>query len=340
VSLAKPMALKTSTSRLFLQISWASILLGVSGIRLAAQSAPRHLKPVDAVQGIVAAFQQHNVVIIGEAHWLRQAGDFYIGLVRDPAFQETVQDIVVEFGSRNNQPLLDRYIAGENVPVGEVRHIWRNTTKVASWESPIYAEWLAAIREVNKKLPPARGLRVLAGDTPVDWHRINTHSDWAALGDNNISIADVILDQVLKRKHRALVVLGSNHVTKSGDRDGADNVTTRIESRNPGATYVVLLDSVTTLNSASQELLRTSDRNAPALYEVTGARPEIATGKDGLPLIKKADALLYLGPPEKLTLALPPRGSIEPAYLQEVDRRSMIEWGELRARKFLGPAAR
>jgi Haem-binding uptake, Tiki superfamily, ChaN len=332
-------ALKASTSRLFLHISWASILLAISGISLAAQSASRDIKPVDAVQGIVAAFQQHSVVIIGEAHWLRQAGDFYIDLVRDPAFQEPVQDIVVEFASRNNQPLLDRYIAGEDVPVDEVRHIWRDTTKVASWESPIYAEWLVAIRKVNKKLPPARRLRVLAGDTPIDWHRILTHSDWAALGDNNISIADVMLEQVLKKKHRALVVLGSNHVTKSGDRDGADNVTTRIESRYPGATYVVLLDSVTTLNSASQELLRISDRNAPALYEIAGAPLEKATGNDGLPLIKKADALLYLGPPEKLTLTFPPSGSLEPAYLQEVDRRSMIEWGELRARKFLGPAA-
>ena len=337
MSLAKPEALKPSASRLFFRISWASIQLAMSGISLAAQSAP--LKPVDAVQGIVAAFQQHSVVIIGEAHWLRQAGDFYIGLVRNPAFQETVQDIVVEFASRNNQPLLDRYVAGEDVPIDEVRHIWRDTTKVASWESPIYAEWLAAIREVNKKLPPGRRLRVLAGDTPIDWHRILTHSDWATLGDNNISIANVILDQVLKRKHRALVVLGSNHVTKSGDRDGADNVTTRIESRYPGATYVVLLDSVITLNSASQELLRISGRNAPALYEIARAPLEKANGEDGLPLIKKADALLYLGPPEKLTLAPPPRGSLEPAYLQEVDRRSMIEWGELRARKFLGLAS-
>ena len=333
------MSLTTGRSRLLSQIIWPLILLTVSGISSDAQSAPRDLKPVDAVQGIVAAFQQHSVVIIGEAHWLRQAGDFYVGLVRDPAFQETVQDIVVEFASGNNQPLLDRYVAGEDVPIDDVRHIWRDTTKVASWESPIYAEWLAAIREVNKKLPPARRFRVLAGDTSIDWHRIHTHSDWAALGDNNISIVDVILDQVLKKKHRALVVLGSNHVTKSGARDGADNVTTRIESRYPGATYVVLLDSVTTLDAASQELLRIAGRNPPALYEIAGAHLEKATGKDGLPLIKKADALLYLGPPENLALALPPSGSLEPVYLQEIDRRSMIEWGELRARKFLGPGA-
>ena len=84
-------ALKASTSRLFLHISWASSLLAISVISLAAQSASRDIKPVDAVQGIVAAFRQHRVVLIGEAHWLRQAGDLYIDLVRDPAFQETVQ---------------------------------------------------------------------------------------------------------------------------------------------------------------------------------------------------------------------------------------------------------
>ena len=60
---------------------------------------------VDAIAGIVAAFQKHEAVIIGENHWLRQAGDFYISLVQDQRFQDTVQDIVVEFVSRNNQPL-------------------------------------------------------------------------------------------------------------------------------------------------------------------------------------------------------------------------------------------
>ena len=46
--------------------------------------------------------------------------------------------------------------------MAEVRRIWRDTTKVASWESPIYAEWLAAIRAVNGGLPRSRRLRVLA----------------------------------------------------------------------------------------------------------------------------------------------------------------------------------
>ena len=213
------------------RIMLASIFVAFSGTGAGAQASGQEGAQRDAVREIVAAFKQHPVVIIGEAHWLRQPGDFYVRLVGDPEFQETVQDIVIEFASRNNQPLLDRYSAGQNVPIEEVRRILRDTTKVASWESPIYAEWLAAIREVNKTLPAARRLRVLAGDTTIDWSQIKTHDDWAALGDNNISFADVVIHEVLEKKHRALVVLGSNHVTRSGDRNGNDNTTTRIESR-------------------------------------------------------------------------------------------------------------
>jgi hypothetical protein len=296
----------------------------------------------DGVEGIVAAFQKHPVVMIGEVHWLQQAGDFYVRLIHNAKFQQTVQYIVVEFASRNNQSLLDRYIAGEEIPVEDVRRIWRDTTKVASWESPIYAQWLAAIREVNRGLPPARRFRVLAGDAGVDWKNVNTHADWTALGDNEVSFADVILNEVLREKHRALVVLGINHVMKSGDRNGGQDATTRVESDYPGSTYVVVLDNRGLLYPPVQELVRLHrlSENVPVLCELAGT--PLGDTADGIstPLTKKADALLYLGPPEMLTRALPPAGSLEPAYLKEIDRRSMIEWGELRARKFLGAAAR
>jgi hypothetical protein len=225
------------------------------------------------------------------------------------------------------------------VPIEDVRRIWRDTTKVASWESPVYAQWLAAIREANRRLQPSRRLRVLAGDTPIDWSHIHSHSDWSILGDNNISFADVIMEQVLKRNHRALVVLGANHVFKSGDRDGGDNTTTRVESLYPGSTYVVLLLCEGGVARDAQDQLGLPNLTSPALLELAGTSQGRPTDHGELPLIKKGDALLYLGPPESLKLALPPVGSLEPEYLEEVDRRSMIEWGELRARKFLGPAA-
>jgi hypothetical protein len=287
--------------------------------------------PVDAVQGIVAAFRRHPVVLIGEAHWLRQAGNLYMRLVRDPSFQENVQDLVVEFASRNNQPLIDRYISGGDVPAEELRRIWRDTTKVISWESPIYAELLATVREVNQKLPPDRRLRVLASDTAIDWNNIHNHSEWAALGDNNVSIADVIQRQVLEKKRHALVILGGNHVTKPGDRHGGPNTTTRVEAAYPGSTYVVLLYGAQTgwEDHATEDLLHTPAVKPPTFYQLADSALSASA------LAKYADALLYLGDRESLTMVFPSRESIEPAYLQEVDRRSMIEWGDLRGRKFM-----
>jgi len=329
----------TAYLRLQSRIACVVILPSLFGAGITAEPSAEGPKPVPATQGVVAAFKKAPVIIIGEAHWLRQAGDFYIRLIRDREFQSAVQDIVVEFASRNNQPLLDRYISGEDVPIQDVRRIWRDTTKVASWESPIYAEWLAAIREANRGLPSSRRMRVLAGDTAVDWNNIRNHSEWVALGDNNVSFADVIIEQVLKKKHHALVVLGTNHVTKSGDRDGADNTTTRIESRFPGSTHTVLLIYHRTLGRAAQDLLRLPDQTPPAMFELDGTPLSKLTDQDSSPLIKKADALLYLGTPDSLQLAFPTAGSLEPAYLREIDRRSVVEWGELRARKFLGPAA-
>ena|SRR5438552_3495234 len=102
--------LAMSRFQLLSRVTCVSILLFLSGINTSLQIRAEDPKPINAVQGIVAAFKQHPVVIIGEVHWLRQPGEFYISLIRDREFQEAVQDIVVEFASRNNQPLLDKYI--------------------------------------------------------------------------------------------------------------------------------------------------------------------------------------------------------------------------------------
>jgi hypothetical protein len=68
--------------------------------------------------------------------------------------------------------------------------------------------WPAAIRDANQKLPATKRMRVLAGDTPIDWAKIKTHEDWLALGVSDVSFAKVVNEQVLDKKRKALLVLG------------------------------------------------------------------------------------------------------------------------------------
>src|SRR5216117_3987415 len=72
-------------------------------------------KPESALPAILAAFDKYEVVAMPQGHGLQDLDDFILTLIRTPAFSEKVNDIEFECGNSLYQPLLDRYIAGEDV---------------------------------------------------------------------------------------------------------------------------------------------------------------------------------------------------------------------------------
>ena len=105
---------------------------------------------------------------------------------------DKVNDVVIEFGNPLYQSTLDSYIAGEEVPFEQVSLVWRNTVKVGSWDSPIYQHFLEAVRRVNKGLPADRKLRVVAGDSAIDWKKVHSRSDWGRFLPNDPWFASAI----------------------------------------------------------------------------------------------------------------------------------------------------
>ena len=306
----------------------------------AAAPAPSPARP--AIAAIVAEFTRHPVVAIAEVHQLRQAAEFYIALAHDPGFQRAVDDIVIEFASVQSQPLLDRYVvAGDSIPADSLATIWRDTSKAASWDSPVYARWLAAIRDVNRSLPRDHRLRVLAGDSRVDWSRMKTQADWSALGSNDASFASIILNDVLAKHHRALVVLGSNHLGRKGSfRDGSENTTTRVEAAAPGSMYVALLWGGWPGGDTTESRIARERWPVPGLCDCSGTWPGdlVLANAGGLSKLgSRADGLLYLGPVASFVTELARRTDLESYDVGELDRRSWIEYGDsARARRFLG----
>jgi hypothetical protein len=86
--------------------------------------------PEPAIPAILAVFDKYEVVATPAAHGIRDVDDFIFALIRNPAFPKKVDDIAVECGNSLYQPVLDRYIAGEDVPFTEGRKVWRNTQVV------------------------------------------------------------------------------------------------------------------------------------------------------------------------------------------------------------------
>jgi len=189
------------------------------------------------VRALIAAFDHFDIVALGEAHQRRLDSDLRIALVRHPDFAKKVRSIVVEFASTTEQPTLDRYIRGEHISPAQLAQVWKTTTQAANgvWDSPIYADFFAAVRDVNSRLPAAAQIRVFGGDPgPGDPRSRET------------AAVSVLEQQVLQKHGKALVIYGAAHFWRTMDKDylssmGQDiGIVRMLEMDYPGRTFAVI----------------------------------------------------------------------------------------------------
>jgi len=110
------------------------VILGMACFLFATRvncAEPPQAVPTDPIAGIVDAFKFHPIVALGEGnHGNLQGHAFRLSLLRDPRFQQTVNDIVVEFGNSRYQEMVDRFVTGSDIPYKDLRRIWIDTTQV------------------------------------------------------------------------------------------------------------------------------------------------------------------------------------------------------------------
>ncbi len=89
---------------------------------------------------VLAAFEQHRIVAIGEVAGHQEHHDALHTLLADPRLPEAADDIVVEFGNALYQTTMDQFTSGHAVQNPDLRLVWRNTTQspANNWDSPAY----------------------------------------------------------------------------------------------------------------------------------------------------------------------------------------------------------
>jgi len=292
--------------------------------RLAAQQPDRSRgRPRDPIGAIAEMLRSHRVVAIGNVEFRgdEQSQAFLRSLVRDARFPTRGTDIVVEFGNARYQPVIDRFVRGEDVPLNELRQVWQNTTQIEwEWDLPIYEEFFRTVRAVNAPMAPSRRVRVILADPPIDWTVVSSK---AALDSVVVTredyAAETIRREVLSKHRRALVVFGAAHLLRSATpTTGRPNgLVERLER--DGATVFTVIPEVrrdlTALDSSA------SSWPIPSLVMLRGTtlgaahwpRPD---GRATPMLQDQADAILYLGPPSTMTSAkLPATLCADTAYM-------------------------
>ena len=191
-----------------------SALIAIIGQAQTQQAKPGGAEPVPeaAIPAILAAFDKYEVVAMPHGHGLKDLDDFILTLIRTPGFSEKVNDIEFECGNALYQPILDRYIAGEDVQFTEVQKAWRKIGVVSCGASGFVEQFFPLVRALNQKLPQGRRLRVLAGEPPVDWDQIKSFEDVIRLVHRDASAASVMEKEVLSKHRKALMLYGTFHL--------------------------------------------------------------------------------------------------------------------------------
>jgi hypothetical protein len=277
---------------------------------------PTAQEPVARVtSAIIKLFDQYRIVMLGEMHESIQEHALLNKLVAAPGFAERVNDIVVEVCNSLYQDTLDRYIAGEDVQAERLRRSWENVVGAPGGVAVApYHDLYATIRALNQRLPKNRRLRVLCGDPPIDWTRVETRDDIAPfLGFRDEHYASVVRYDVLALRRKALLIMGSGHFQR---RDGKPGVIEQQMIQAFAKPYVILpgSDIVGTYEDLDA---RFEQQPGPWMMEMKGSwlgglprwQESPVIGYPAMTALKTkvgtweqtADAYLYLGPRDKLT---------------------------------------
>lgn len=207
-------------------------------------------KPQDATRAILDAFDKYEVVGLGAAHGNKDLDDFILRLIRDPRLPGRISDIAVECGNSLYQATLDRYIAGNDVGLEDVRPVWRNTTQPMCSISAFYEALFPLVRRINQKLPPQKRFRMLACDPPIDWSKVKTRAEathdpaepatlWRFM-ERDPAIASVMEKEVLSKHRKALMLFGTGHLYHHhGGPMLSASAVEMYEKNYPGATLVI-----------------------------------------------------------------------------------------------------
>jgi hypothetical protein len=299
--------------------------------------------PEPAVAAILGAFDKYEVVAMPEAHSMKDVDDFILSLIRNPAFPDKLNDIAVECGNALYQPILDRYIAGEDVPLKEAQKAWRNTTQPMCGMSAFFEQFFPLVRVINQKLPAAKRLRVLAGDPPIDWDQVKVFDDAVKFLDRDNSISSVMEKEVLSKHRKALMLFGVFHLMHGVSRSAVS----AYEKNYPNVTFVISDFGLFDLGTPATPRSVFAGWPSPSLMRAKGTwlgamdlshflPAPILMNKNcevrnefpkelQRPMENLVDAFLYLGPPDlSLTEQTLAYIALDADYKKELQRRDSL----------------
>jgi hypothetical protein len=277
---------------------------------------------------VAAQFDTHQFVFMGSTHGWKKQHDFQLCLLSRPAFQRRATDVMVEWANPVHQSLVDRYLLKlEPMPIESLAPVWIDTDAPDLWgRLTLMPAFYETVRAINEHLEPARRIRVIGGNEPIDWSRVRTQNDVARYPYKSNWAAHVIMEHYAPESSRKLfVIYGEGHVNRRG--------TLTAEARQKVSLDQWFMVGVIRERGVDDNAIARMGDPAQPFYagtaKLVAAPPyprDLSTARQQ-PLASVINAVVYLGPEPDRSMSR--AVDLTPAQQAEVARRDQIK-GDLK----------
>ena len=296
--------------------------------------------PRDGVEAVLGLFSEYRLVAIAESHGLSEQEAFVRRLVRDPRFARRVGTVVLESGNARFQHTVDRYVNGGPVQPRELSRAWRDHFgSLGMVSGPL--RLLQTIRRANASLPADQRIHVLLADPPIRWNTIRSRRQLASFTrawDRERFYANVVLDEVLAKGRKALLIAGGFHFNRV-NAPGAWTAGSLIERHRSGGLFVIAPHLDREIDSGLDAWPRFSLARVHGTWLGRRALDPVPWRAQPLRAEETYDGYLYLGPVADLSLTLDsPLVWRDDALFEEFLRRRRLAFGpHFRAEQMMPP---
>ncbi len=171
------------------------------------------------IEYVVEKFRQHDVVMLGEQHEVREVCEFISNLIEPLYYQANVKYFAMECLKHKNQHLANKLVTGEVYDEQSVLQLFRDFG-FPIWGFQEYMDILKAIWQLNQTLPPGKEkFKVICLENDLDGTVLESrrHLFWKLPGNfyrmvmNDKFMAKVIEREVLRKGEKILVQVGCSH---------------------------------------------------------------------------------------------------------------------------------
>jgi hypothetical protein len=170
----------------------------------------------DPVEYVVQKFQTHDIIFLGEFHFIKHDAEFVQRLM--PAlYAEGVYNLGIEFACHGDQQLVDQLLTAPSYDEDLARRIMFRNYVLGGYKE--YLDLYRAAWSLNTHLAPGKPrFRIVALNARADWSQLTTPNQdrsemrkvWSE-GYSDPVMGRVILTEFVGKGQKALIYMGAHH---------------------------------------------------------------------------------------------------------------------------------